>query len=394
MTEESSRVSRRQVFFIAGFDPAGPHKYYGIFTDESARQAALTGTRIEVGPLGERGELVWAWRVRALTSDQPVEIDYQYLRWNDVVRRFWPRQGPRLFLDIWRAFFAYCRRGVLALPSRTVRAHVLVPVGVMTAFMLIYAAAVAGLCWLGAALAQAADWDWRVGAVVPLLLWLAVVPVWRQVNLLIPVVWLGRAMVLFSGAERGLHGEIEARQEAFARLLVDAVRQPGWDEILIVGHSMGCQLAVRALGQAVRLDPMFGKRGTPVSLLTLGKSFPLYSMMTDDPAYQRDFEALIEARHIPWIDITSRPDPGSAGHVHPLTGLGLGVPSDRPVRRTPRFHAILTRATYRRLRWSPLDYHFQYLKAAEVAGGYDFFRIVTGPCRLSQTTAAGTDIVA
>ena len=146
-------------------------------------------------------------------------------------------------------------------------------------------------------------------------------------------------MVLFSGAERGLHGEIEARQEAFARLLVDAVRQPGWDEILIVGHSMGCQLAVRALGQAVRLDPMFGKRGTPVSLLTLGKSFPLYSMMTDDPAYQRDFEALIEARHIPWIDITSRPDPGSAGHVHPLIGLGLGVPSDRPVRRTPRFHA-------------------------------------------------------
>jgi len=209
---------------------------------------------------------------------------------------------------------------------------------------------------------------------------------------LVPVVWLGRAMVLFSGAEQGLHGEIDARQEAFARRLVDAARRPGWDEMLIVGHSMGCQLAVRALGQAIRQDPMLGKRGA-VSLLTLGKSFPLYNMMTDDPAYRRDFETLIEARHIPWIDIVGRPDAGSAGHVHPFTGLGLAAPSDRPVRRSPRFHAILSRATYRRLRWSPLDFHFQYLKATEVAGGYDFFRIVTGPCRLSQTTAAGTNIV-
>ena len=37
------RVRRRRVFYVAGFDPASPRKYHGIFTTESARQSALTG---------------------------------------------------------------------------------------------------------------------------------------------------------------------------------------------------------------------------------------------------------------------------------------------------------------------------------------------------------------
>jgi hypothetical protein len=169
--------------------------------------------------------------------------------------------------------------------------------------------------------------------------------------------------------------------------MVDAAREPGWDEVLVVGHSMGCQLAVRSLGQALQLDPGLGERGTPLSLLTLGQVIPLSSLMTDEPAYRRDFEAVVEARHVPWIDFTGPADTGSVGNVNPLTGLGLATPPDRPVCRSPRFHAILTQAAYRRLRRSPLDLHFHYLMATELAGGYDYFEITTGPRRLLQVGA-------
>ena len=392
MTATSGPVRKRRVFYIAGFDPASPRKYHGIFTVESAKQAALTGARIEVGQLEERDELVWGWTVRAERAGQAVEIDYQCLRWNEVVRRMWPKEGPAFFLNVWRAFFAYGRRGILALPSRVVLITALAPVVVMTAFVLLYAAAVAGLGVLGADLARRAGWPWQVGAFVPLLLWLVVVPVWLRVDKLIPVGWLGRGMICVAGAERALHPQIEQRLGAFARRLVQDAREPGWDDILIVGHSMGCQMAVRALGQALRIDPAFGKAGPPVSLLTLGQLIPLYSLMTDDPAYRQDFRTAVAADWIDWIDITGPSDPGSVCDVHPLTGLGFEPPARRPVRRTPRFHAVLSAATFRKLRRAPLAFHFQYLMATETAGGYDYFEMITGPRRLSESAAAGHDL--
>jgi hypothetical protein len=389
MTEGCGPVRRRRVFYIGGFDPANPRRYHRLFAAESVKQAALIGARIEVGRAKQRDELAWGWHVRAERSGGVVEIDYECLRWNDIVKRYWPKDGPRFFLKIWRTFFVFRRRGVLALPSRTALATAFTPVVVLTGVALIYALVVAGLCWLGAVAAMAAGLHWWIGAAPPLLLWLAAIPVWRRVDRLLPVGWLGRAMIWVSDAERGLHPETEARQQAFARRVVDAAHEPGWDEILIVGHSMGCQLAVRTLGQALQLDPSLGERGTPLSLLTLGQVIPLYSLMTDAPAYRRDFRAAVEATHVPWVDFTGPADTGSVGDVHPLTGLGLAMPPDRPVRRSPRFHTLMTDAAYRRLRRSPLDFHFQYLMATELAGGYDYFEITTGPRRLSQTGTAG-----
>lgn len=389
MTAALGPVRRRRVFYIAGFDPANPRRYYRLFKAEAARQAALTGSRVEVGPARQRDALVWGWRIKAEHPGRAVEIDYACLKWNDIVKRHWPKDGLGFFVSIWRTFFVFRRHGVIALPSKTALATAFTPVVVLTAMVVIYAAVVAGLCGLAALAAHAAGWDWRIGAAAPLLLWLFLLPVWRWVDRWVPVGWLGRAMIWIAGAERHTYPDIEARQEAFARRLVDAAKEPGWDEILIVGHSMGCQLAVRALGQAVRLDPTFGKQGTPVSLLTLGQVIPLYSLVTDEPAYRRDFQAAVEACHIPWIDFTGRADTGSVGDVHPLTGLGLGTPPDRPISRSPRFHTVMTEAAYRRLRRSPLDFHFQYLMATEVPGGYDYFEIVTGPRRLRQMVEAG-----
>ena len=193
------------------------------------------------------------------------------------------------------------------------------------------------------------------------------------------VAWLGRGMICVSGAAEGPHPAFEARLDQFAARLVEAAREEGFDEILVIGHSMGCQQAARAVGKALRLDADFGKRGARVGLLTLGQLIPLYSLMTDDETYRADLKALTEADWIDWLDVTGPSDPGSICTAHPLFGLGFEPPPERPVRRSPRFHAVLSPATYRSLRRRPLDFHFQYLMATELAGGYDYFRLTTGP---------------
>ena len=382
-------MRRRKVFYIAGFDPASPRKYHGIFSVESAKQAAVTGGRIAVGPLEERGEIASGWSVVAERDGHRVEVDYECLRWNDIVRQMWPKVDLVFFLRVWRALFVYGRRGVLALPSRTVLVTALAPVIAGTVYLILYAAVVALACLAGAAAARSLGWPvWTLG-LAPLLLWLAATPLWMQVDRRVPVTWLGRGMVCVSDAARGRHGAMEERLDQFARRLIGAAAEPGWDEILIVGHSMGCQQAARAVGRAVRLDPGFGTGATPISLLTLGQLIPLYSLMRDDGAYADDFAALLGATTIPWVDITGPSDPGSVCEVHPLAGLKLGeTPPGRPLRWSPRFHAVLSAGTYRKLRRAPLGFHFQYLMASELPGGYDYFDFITGARALGQAAAA------
>ncbi len=146
-------------------------------------------------------------------------------------------------------------------------------------------------------------------------------------------------MICVMRAARGDYPELDARCEAFARRLIDADQAGEADEILVVGHSMGAQLAGQAIAKALAADPRFGRRGARVILLTLGQLLPFYSLITRDAAYRAEMQALAEARHIGWVDVTlargrrlGRPDPSAGGR---LAGP-LARPPDPSLAAVPR----------------------------------------------------------
>jgi hypothetical protein len=98
-----------------------------------------------------------------------------------------------------------------------------------------------------------------------------------------------------------------------------------------------------------------------------------------DAGYRREMQALVDARQVPWVDFTGPNDAACAAAIHPLAGLDLGEPEGRPARYSPRFHALLDPEHYRALKKQPLELHFQYIRAGDVAEGYDFFRLAAGP---------------
>lgn len=391
MTGQGSQVRRRRILYVAGYDPASPKKYHRLWSEQAPRQGELTGVQYRVGPLEARDEISSGWQVTAEHPDgSKVEIDYVFLHWFDLVRAVWPKDGPRLLIGAIRSLRDYYRYGVMArakAEAPVVELASKMPALVGGAFAAIVALLIAIGCVAGGILMARAHHPWILGALPPLIFLLLALPLWSVVDSWLPVGWLARGMIGVTDAARGQIPSFAERSRLFARKIAEAAREPGWDEVLVVAHSMGGQQACRALGRALIDDTELG-RATPVSLLTLGSLLPFYSMTAKgDLDYRQEMAALVAAPHIPWIDVTGPSDAGCSAAMQTLAGLDLGEPADRPIRYSPRFHAILDPERYRGLKKRPLDLHFQYIRSSDMAEGYDFFALTAGPEPLA--TAAG-----
>jgi len=391
----AGRPLQRRVYYVAGFDPASPKKYHRLYAEQSALQGGITGVRYDVGELLPIDEVTSGWTVTATHPDgRVVEVDYRVLEWFEQVREVWPKDEPRLFVRLGEALLDYHRAGLLAkakAEARVVWLTALAPVVLAGAFVLGLCLTVALLMASGALAARAFHAPWFAGALPPLLLFLLIMPGWRRLDAFLPIGWAGRGMIGVTQAARGAAPGFARRSGEFAKRLAAAESEGGYDEILVVAHSMGAQQACRALGRAVTLNPKLG-RLRRVRLLTLGSLLPFYSMTEawagGDPAYREDMKALLEADWIDWLDVTAPSDPGCAAALHPLEGLDLGEPPGRPYRRSPRYGDIVSAETLRRLKRTPLDFHFQYIMASERPGEYDFFSLTAGPEPITRMVQA------
>src|SRR4051794_34947708 len=84
-------IRRRHVFYISGFDPKGPAWYHDIYAQEALKQAEVSGYGISVGPRQRKGKFIGRWLVNWQGDSGEVETTYDFLRWDDIMRRHWPR---------------------------------------------------------------------------------------------------------------------------------------------------------------------------------------------------------------------------------------------------------------------------------------------------------------
>jgi len=229
MTRSAGPVRRRKAFYVQGFDPVGPRRYHGLFGEEAPRQAALAGAHIAVGRRTGRGALASGWTVMADYPDGKVEIDYECLRWDDLVRGLWVKNELKLLADIWRSFLAFWRCGMLETSRKEAQALYLAflfPPAVTTGFILAYALIVMALSIAGGLLAQALGAPAIAGWAPPLLLLLAIRLAWRRLDERISICWLnrcftymvddaaGRTLVSASSVDKELRSKVKGLKKS------------------------------------------------------------------------------------------------------------------------------------------------------------------------------------
>ncbi|MEO0917438.1 MAG: hypothetical protein AAFY31_10720, partial [Pseudomonadota bacterium] len=176
--------------------------------------------------------------------------------------------------------------------------------------------------------------------------------------------------------------EIEGRLNTFRRQ-VEAALDSDVDEVLIVGHSSGAQLAVSLVADILRADR---SPGPALSLLTLGHVVPMVSFLPDAGRLRGDLRLLSTAKEITWLDVSAPGDGCCFALSDPVAVSGVAPECGQiwPIVISAAFSNTLAPATMAKLRRRYFRLHFQYLCAFDRPSDYDYFRITAGPLSLGS----------
>jgi hypothetical protein len=388
------RVRRRHVFYVSGFDPQGPSRYHAMYASEAARQAAVNGMAIEVGRRHNEDAVHAWWPVRAEVEGSDVDVRYEFLRWDDIVRLHWPRNAWVQWIQALQTIGHYLRTGAAARIRRIYAPPFTIlmsPAIVLLALVLVavIAGGVAGrLHRVIGVLPAAAAWVAVMAAALALARWVE-----KQMQL----AWLMRSYAFTVRDAAGAVPALQQRIAAFGQRIADVIAAGDVDEVLVVGHSSGAQMAVSAVARAIeRSDHRSTDRGVQVvtSLMTLGHCMPILSALEQAVSFRNDLHLVANTRSWAWVDFTAPADGCCFVLTDPTTGCDdvPGAAQDRPKLLSPRFATLFGQQSYARIVRDKMRYHFQYLMAAEKPGAYDYFAITAGASTLDQRFAAHRSI--
>lgn len=375
-------VRKRVAFYAPGCDPHRFNFYHHLYCEEAARQAAVSGHVIEIGPIGRPARHAVEWRVSATIEGETVETRYRVLWWDDIVRRNWPRTIPGTVRAIMggsgRALFGGVLRKTYQW-SRPAAITCSLPFLLLWALIMLCVA----LPFSGWRLGRlAGGWGEPLGLAIGLVasaafVWLAI-RLERKFNL----AWLARTIDILARDSRDRLPELEERREEFAALVGETLANGEYDEVLVVGHSLGSTIAVAIAAR--NLDAISASRSR-FSLLTLGQTNCWLEFFPGANRFRAEIAAAATAESFDWVDFSAPPDAACFALVDPYTALG----DRRTDRKNPkllnaRFHEIMSPSALARQSRNRVALHLQYVRATVVPAEYDYFAISAGPKTLAQ----------
>jgi hypothetical protein len=375
----ASIIRRRAVFYLSGFDPRGPGFYHALYREQAEAQGRLTGARLEVGPMERADRLLTTWRV---TDAGGTRTDYGFLRWDDLIREHWHRSDWHLLAD---SLAVYARMTVAGVFRRIRR------VSLPFWFTLTYPLATA-LAVLAAPIAPAAAVAWALratpwwAALAAAAVALVILVAARRLAVLLKADWILRIVIFTWRQAHGRVAGLDERLDAFAGILRRAWDDPELDEVVLIGHSVGTELAVAVTARAASGAPPRAARG----LLTIGQTFPLLGAIAAAERFRSELAAVAADERLRWVDVSAPPDGACVALTDPLASCGMPA-SGRVQLVAARFHRQFQPARYRRIRRNRFRIHFQYLMAAEIAEGFDYYRTTGSDRPFAESAAAGSE---
>lgn len=391
-----SEVRRRCVFYVSGFDPKGAAHYHALYKREAAKQCLINGWQLEVSDRQRipGGNAFWSIQAHEVGGDL-VYTHYEFMHWDDVVRRNWPTHTLSLWWDVVTTTLFNVRHGSL---WQMFRLSWPPAVALFSPFVLLFMMLVAAPV-LAALLAvwSVAELQWPIwaGMAGGVLIWTLLLVIGRTLESRYSMYWLTRSYAFTARQALGKTPKLEELLNAHAQRLVQRIGEQGDDEVLLVAHSSGAIMAVSILARAADLlklqKHLDGSVPAKVSFMSLGQCIPLLACLPQAKQFRAELDLLGQTDWIDWIDFSAPPDGCCFALSDPMLLTGK-KPCNKPKLLTPKFADMFEPSHYRALRKNKFRMHFQYLMAHDLRVDYDFFLITAANRTLATRYAHASSV--
>lgn len=382
--EPQDRVARRRVFYIPGFDPMPARRYRELYRRESEKQGAISGYSIGQRPGAGPND----WRVRSKIDGALSEAEIEVLTWSDIVAASMDGGILVTYRAMARTAWIYLSTGAFQRLTWLRKGPVIAALYPIGALILQLLAALVLARFVGGQVAGAVGWVTGLPVLGALAGWAVALPlIWavlmwfHKIDGRVFAYYLMQDYAFVAGQRGAWPAPLAARMAVFGDRIAAALREEV-DEVLIVGHSSGAQIAVSVLADLVRSGAVHDD-GPEVSLLTLGQAIPMQSFLPDAAKLRGDLQYLSTTPDLAWVDISAPGDGCAFALCDPVAVSGVAGPeSHQPLVLSAAFTETLAPATWGGLRWRFFRLHFQYLCAFDRPRTYDYFAITAGPMTL------------
>ena len=367
-----TKVARRQVFYIPGYDPIHPRRYRELYRKEAARQAEISGFDLKLSP--KRGGGRYGWHVDATLEGAEVVADVEVLVWSDIVRDSMDAGVLGTYWQLIQTSALYIGTGALRRlmwlrkgPVAAALYPIVILLGQLLAGCL---AALAAFLLLGLIHPLAA---WFGLAALP-----AVLLQFKKHDNKIYAYYLMHDYA-YSARWKGANPpELETRMAEFGDVIAAALTSDV-DEVLVVGHSSGAHLGVSILADLIRAGRV-PANGPALGFLTLGQVVPMVSFLPKADRLRGDLRFLSERNELAWVDVTAPGDGCAFALCDPVAVSGVATEKSQwPLIISAAFSQTMGAELWEKMRRKYFKLHFQYMCAFPFPKDYDYFRVTAGP---------------
>lgn len=382
--KEHTKVRKRKVFYIPGYDPIGPRRYRELYRTESKKQCEISGHKIDVTGR-KQGSERYGWDVKAEIDGIETETSFDFLLWSDIVQDSQTRSILATFMLLVRTAWIYLSTSTLRSLGKARRSPIFVALYPVFALTLQFnLAALTG--WAVFVIVNLVM-PWFVAFCAGLFLFWLTLKIFRKLDTSFFAYYLMHDYG-FSASKMGANPpELELKITLFAKSILDALEED-WDEIMLVGHSSGAHIGISVMADVIRAAPRaLLENGPNLALLTLGQVVPMVSFLPKADRLRADLHSLSKRKCLTWVDVTAPTDACSFALVDPVAVSGV-APNDGsqlwPIVMSAAYNRTIDPERMEMMKTEYFKLHILYLCALDYPEQYDYFAITAGPTSLAE----------
>ncbi|EAH7188037.1 DUF829 domain-containing protein [Campylobacter lari] len=367
---------KRDVFYIAGYDPRGYRHYYAMFKKNLAEQNTLLNydytlskAQVNIYPF---------WQIQTPHTS----TSYTFLSWNDIVKKNWSEGIKDALSDCYSFFRIYTITG-LFLKFGKESPHQLIT-GYYPFFYVLLSLIFTLFCAFGS-LFYLQNFHIVLGILAFILSLVFLPKMLYKLGKKLAVFWIARICSFCANWEKNSQGELELRMDDFARVIFEKLKENANDknyELILSAHSVGTVLCINVLAKVLRKCEKENISFENLKVLTLGECIPLVSYQKRSFEFRKDLEYLGSKKLI-WYDFTSIIDGACFAQVDFIRTSGVKAQFS-PKYLSAKFHTLYKNKDYKKIKKDKYKAHFLYLFATQIQGVYNFFEFIIGKNKLEE----------